>query len=212
MNCEIEWRPMTNFKGRPPEWHAKRWDNGFDHTMAALRLELERNEIDSVVIETYHDRSDYTMGGRPKAGVDPKQAGVQVFFMAGKNPVCIPCARFADWVQNLKAIQMTLERNRLIRDYGCLTLEEQYAGRAQLPAGGALTTTGSLYAQVRLMLDLAKRTDLGIEDAIKSPGVFHEVYKAAANNAHPDKGKGGSDELMAGLNRARAAIIASKGW
>lgn len=211
--CEIEWRPMTLFKGRECQWKCSRWGNDFNHTLNMLRAELVRNEIEDVVIETYHQYSQYTVGGRPKAGIDPNQPAVQIFFNAGTIPVCIPSSMYGDWDQNLKAIQMTLRGRRLEREaYGCATIEEQYQGHSQLPPGGSTMTStgGGPVASALMLLNLAQITSMKTEDVLGDPEVFHKVFKAATIKAHPDKG--GSQEMQAAVNRAREEIGAFKGW
>jgi len=203
---------MTHFKGRHCEWMPSRWGNGWDHTINALRNELIRNKITDAVIETYHSRSDYTVSGRPKSGSQPNNPSVQIWFKIGDDPVCIPCSRFKDWSENLKAIQMSIRSKRLEREYGCSTIEEQYRGHAQLPAGGSgITHAGEgVFASARLILNVSKNTSLKVEDVLDDEGVFDEIFKSASKHTHPDKG--GSQELMAAVNNARSSIRSAKGW
>jgi len=218
--CEFDWRPIRTFSGQSCQHKARAWDGGFDKTLAALKDELERNDIDSVVVETFHSLSDYTMGNRPKSGINPSRPSVQIVFMLDGVEVCIPSSMYADWVQNLKAIQMTLRGRRLEREkYGCATMEQQYRGHAQLPTGGtavselANTTPDTPMKSARLLITLSKLGGIGERDLLESPEIFHNVYKAARLNSHPDKGApNSSDEMFDAVEKARTFILEYKGW
>ncbi len=218
--CEIDWRPIRSFGGRSCERKPRAWDGGFDKTIAALKDELERNDIDSVVIETHHSRSDYTMGDRPKSGINPAQPSVQIVFMLDGSEVCIPSSMYADWVQNLKAIQMTLRSRRLERDkYGCSTMEQQYRGHAQLPTGHtaveALATTkpNDPMTAARLLITLSKMGGIGERDLLDDRDKFESVCKAAILKSHPDKGApNSSDEMFEAVQKAQKFIQEYKGW
>ena len=57
--CEVDWRPIVLFKGKPSDSKsgAKQWPKQtFDKVSNDLRIELERDGIDSAVVETYHFR------------------------------------------------------------------------------------------------------------------------------------------------------------
>lgn len=214
MSVEIDFRPMQTWHGKEPEFRPGRWKNGSVHTMAALADELARNEIDNVLLETYHARNQLKINGLPKADERPTKPGVQLWFqLEDGTPICLSCNRFEDWIENVKALQMTLRSRRLERDYGCANLEEQYRGHAQLPAGSSdLTTTNSIYGHADFVIKRSERTDVTVEAMLADAELFHEVYKLAAKNTHPDRGRDGSEELMTALNNSKQAILASKGW
>lgn len=215
MSVEIDFRPMQSWVGKEPEFRADRWKNSIIHTMNALKEELVRNEIEDALLETYHSRDQLKMNGLPKSGADPAKPGVQLWFKIGGMPICLSCNRFGDWHENLKAIQMTLRSRRLEREYGCASMEEQYRGHAQLPGGSSvsvLSGNGSIESQVRFVLIRAKKSDVPVESVLESKALFHDVYKLAAKNTHPDRGLDGSEELMSALNNAKAAIVADRGW
>ncbi len=212
-SCELDFRPMTHFNGRPCEWKPKRWKNGLEHTINALRDELDRSEITDALIETYHARSDYTISGRPRSGANPDNPSVQIFFKIGETPICIPCSRFCEWPENLKAIQMALRSKRLEREYGCSTIEEQYRGHAQLPSGeisNHVYQKSVAIVSARLILTVSRNTDFKSDDLLEDEGTLDSVFKEASINAHPDKG--GSTELMSSINKARDVIRSSNGW
>lgn len=213
--CEIDWRPMSHFKGRACENESAAWKKPFDHTMASLREELTNNGIESALIETYHSRIEYTMGGRPRAGIAPGQPSVQIFFEVNGLPVCIPSAKYADWGQNLKAIQMTLRARRLEREkYGCSTIEQQYQGHAQLPEGRSTihAPTGPENAAA-LLLRVSTLPDIKIADILENQDTFRAAFKAAAKRAHPDSGKvDSSEEIMDAVGKAKKIIEEFKGW
>lgn len=214
--CEIDFRPMTVFRGRPCEKMGKRWGDGLDFAVAKLREELTALGCPDAIVETYHTRADYTLSGRPRSGATPSSPEVQVWFKAGARPVCVPSSRFALWIDNIKAVAMTLERQRLIRDYGCFTIEEQFAAFAALPAGSPASkpTPSASDTEVlpvaRLLVNLAQPTDDTIQTILADKDALDRVYRKASKKAHPDKG--GSEEIQAAVNRARDFIVNFMGW
>lgn len=212
MTVEIDFRPMQVWHGRQPEYQAKRWKKPLHHTLAMLKEELERNEIDNALLETYHSRDDLKMNGLPKSGAVPSKPGVQLWFKINDTPICLSCNRFADWDENFKAAQMTLRSRRLERDYGCANMEEQYRGHAQLPAGKTKLPESTICQQAHFIIGRSKLTDVPMEKILEDKDEFNRVYKIAASKTHPDRGLDGSEELMTALNNARVAIIADRGW
>lgn len=210
--CEIDFRPMTVYRGRKCENEPPRWKDGLDFAVKKLRDELTQIEVLDAVVETYHSREDYTISGWPRSGIKPSRPEVQVWFRIGERPVCVPSARFKDWVDNIKAVAMTLERQRLIRDYGCFTIEEQFAAFTALPPGGttAAMQAGSVATCAALILNLAQPTDDKLDRVMTDQAVLDRVYKRASMKAHPDKG--GSAELQAKVNQAREEIERANGW
>lgn len=210
--CEIDFRPMTVYKGRSCEYAAKRWDCDLNKAVRQLVVELTNADVLDAIIETNHQRADYTMSGRPRSGVEPSKPAIQVWFKLDDRPICFPSSRYDSWIQNIKAVGMTLERQRLIRDYGCVTIEEQFSAFAALPGSGQTTLTkgGGPMNSALMLLNLADITDMKADQVLADPDVFHKVFKSATLKAHPDKG--GSQEMQAAVNRAREEIRVFKGW
>lgn len=116
----------------------------------------------------------------------PTDPGVAVWFVWDGLQVCIPVDRYTSVESNLQAIHHVLEARRVELRHGTLALvHATLAGLKALPP-----PPGSMWWEV-----------LGVDPAATAP-VIEAAYKRLASIHHPDKG--GSEEMMAKLNKARA--------
>lgn len=202
---EIDFRPMTVYRGRKCGNQPKRWSASLDGAVAQLRKELADMGVKDAIVETRHDRDAYTLSGRPRTGEKPARPEIQVWFKIGDRPTCIPSNNYTDWISNIKAVAMTLERQRLIRDYGCFSIEEQFAAFTALPPGTGQAAVGdSAQIAARLLLNLAAPTDYTEKQVCTDRNVLETVFRKASKKAHPDTG--GSVELMSAANAANATL------
>lgn len=101
--------------------------------------ELRRLDVYTSVISTnIHQRSDglpYSDGPQQPKG-DP---GVAVYWAIKRRgqlvPYCMPCDRWARVADNLYAVGMSIEAMRGMDRWGCVTVEQAFAGFAALPPG-----------------------------------------------------------------------------
>jgi hypothetical protein len=121
--------------------------------------------------------------GRP----NPTDPGVAVWFHWDKQQVCIPVDRYAAVEANLQAIHHIIE-----------------ARRTELRHGG-LAIVRATFTGFKLLPPPDWRRVLGVKGDATLAHV-ESAYKLKARAAHPDKG--GSQEAMAELNRARDAARA----
>lgn len=131
--------------------------------------------VNAVVIS-----SNYTLGVR-----SPADPGVAVYFAWEGLQVCIPVDRYDTLAANLQAIHHIIEARRVELRHGTLNLvRATFQGFAALPAPNATP-----WWQV-----------LQVPETASLPEAEAAFRKLAAER-HPDRG--GSDAMMADLNRAR---------
>lgn len=210
MKCEIDWRSMDTFHGdeglsfsEPDRWRG--------HTVTArycencIIKELEALGIDSAIIETHHQRGDYTFAGRPRADAKPTSAAVQLWFELNGARICMPSSLYRSWQNNLKAIAMTLTNDRRTRDYGVATMDQQYAGYAELPNASHLTVPYKVEMYAKFLVT-ASRTSQDWKEVARDHEVLAFVYKEAAKNTHPDVSGQDNQAYMVEVNIARDFI------
>jgi hypothetical protein len=86
----------------------------------------------------------FRLDGRPRAGAKASHPGVVLSFKSlalGKD-LRYATDRFWSWQDNLRAVALGLEALRKVERYGIANRGEQYAGWAQLPAGGPSADRG----------------------------------------------------------------------
>lgn len=205
MSCEIIWKPLDIWFGGECEHASTRWRGnsaGPDYLERAIGRELAEMDVLDGLIETDHQFGDYTKAGRPRSVAAAKSPRVQLWFTLDGTDICLPSAHFDSWLQNLKAIELTLERQRLIRGYGVASVKRQYAGFTALPESANATPTGK-HAAANLLIRTSG-INVSADQVISDPVVLKPVYRAAAANAHPDRG--GSNDLMTQVNQAHELL------
>jgi hypothetical protein len=123
-------------------------------------------------------------------------------FVCKHGPMAFTCATFRTMEENLRAIGLTLQRLRLIDEYGATRSGEQYRGFAALPPATEFATVDE--AAMFLLTTAAPEASISssmIEAVVDDPEL---TYRRAARRAHPDTG--GSNDLMAKVTRARTFI------
>lgn len=110
--------------------------------------------------------------------------GVAVYFKLRNQPRVLACDKWNSAADNMAAIAGHIEAIRAVDRYGVGTLEQAFAGYAQLPAN----TADAWW----LVFGLPETATLDQVD---------EVYRQQAREQHPDAG--GTHEGMARLNEAR---------
>lgn len=114
----------------------------------------------------------------------PADPGVSIWFSWDGLQVCIPVDRYTTVEANLQAIHHIIEARRTELRHGTLALvRATFTGFKALPSG---------HRHWRDVLGLREGADLAAVDA---------AYRRLARERHPDQG--GSDAMMAELNRAR---------
>lgn len=114
---------------------------------------------------------------------EPEDPGVAVYFRLKGQARALACDRWARVADNIAALAAHIDALRRIERYGVGTMEQAFAGYAQLTAGKA-----SWFSV------LGVQPDAPVEE-------IERAYRRLAKQQHPDVG--GSKEGMADLNRAR---------
>lgn len=157
-----------------------------DALLAEIGRLKARNAVLSTNYETRRDGIPYASAKRPS---DP---GVAVYFTLNGKPMVMACDMHLRAEENMRSIALAIEAMRqLERHGGGVMMERAFEGFAALPAPG--TTPWWQILQVQ-------------------PGASTEeieaAYRRLARERHPDLG--GSDAMMAELNRARQEAARAK--
>jgi len=126
------------------------------------------------------------LDGRPYSDQEPGDPGAACYFRFKGRATVLACDRYTRVADNIAALAAHIDALRRIERYGVGTIEQALAGYRALPADTAADW----------------RTVFGFP-AGSSPtkDQVNDAYKRAAREKHPDRG--GSEEGMAHLNRAR---------
>lgn len=183
--------PRTPLERQAPS----RFKTTFGRAYDAITYEVRRINGGSLVISTNVPlRND----GKPYASFNLNNMGdhgVAVYFQLKKKPIVIACDKFWRVHENLKAIAKTIEAIRGIERWGASELMHRaFDGFAALPPPNEQKHW---------------TTVLGVA-ASASPQQIEEAWRAAARKHHPDRG--GSQQEMAQINRARDEARASLGY
>jgi hypothetical protein len=88
------------------------------------------------VIEAQFTEDEIRLDGRPRAGARPAFPGVIVSFDSKHGPLRFCCDDCVDWMDNVRAIALTMNYLRGADRYGVTKDGEQYKGWKALPPPG----------------------------------------------------------------------------
>lgn len=183
--------PLSWPASRPRTPAARRRNGKFSSNgipvSVAIAVKRLQDEIDrlggrfAVVSSNVEVRLD----GLPRSGrPEPTDPGIAVYFDLSGRPHCMPCDTYTRVAQNLAAVAEHIKATRAIERHGVASLAEMFAGFAALPAPGSTP-----WWQVLQVQRTASRAEV------------ESAFRRLAGERHPDRG--GSDAMMADLNRAR---------
>ncbi|MGA8594471.1 MAG: J domain-containing protein [Bryobacteraceae bacterium] len=195
-------RPVEAWPGQQTPSHKRqrsRFKAAYSKTLDDLERELAAIRAKDVVIQCYLDRDDIRNDGWPRSKARPKQPGVIVTFLQGKDVISMPCDTFLDWEQNVRAIALTLHALRMINQYGVTKRDEQYQGfkRIEAPKPMAQMTIEDAAELVSSIAGVQPARNL----IYGGRETFEEIYRLAARKSHPDL-NGGSHEMFVRLQQA----------
>lgn len=144
-------------------------------------------------------RSDY------RKAQDPR---IIISATTNHGDIRIPCDTFESYGDNLYAIALTLEKLRAIDRYGVTLHGEQYQGFTAIPASTSMTTKTEAAWDV-LAREAAGEPGSAIRSVNRVRSTLDKYFREASMMAHPDRG--GTDERMAAVNRARDIILIDLG-
>jgi hypothetical protein len=185
-------RATFNRKVSNGSWHEARELSVAD-ALRRLQDELDRIGARYPVIST---NLELRLDGFPRSGQrDPDDPGVALYFDLKGKPHCMPCDTYDRVADNIAAIAKHIEATRAIDRFGVATVSEMFAGFQALPAPGTMRPW---------------REVLGWPGAnLPDEGTINILWRDLAKKAHPDAG--GSHDLMAELNAAKAAALKELG-
>ena len=179
--------PLTWPVGQPrtPSWkrNIARFDTTQDRAQSGLMAEISRLGGRDVILSTNIEirRDGFPYARQQRLADDP---GVAVYFTYKGRPMCFACDKWSHIKDNMQAIRKTIEALRGIERWGSGDMmEAAFRGFEQLPN------------PERHWSDI-----LGVS-ATATLEEIEAAYRAAARDAHPDRG--GSTEQMSRLNAAR---------
>lgn len=177
-------RTMASFSTK------KTADGRLSVTLSTARLEdeLERLGAKQPVLST---NVSLRLDGRPRSDESPSDPGAAVYFSFRGKATVLAADRFVRVADNIAAIAAHIDALRRVERYGVGTIEQALAGYRSLPADTAA--------------DWRSVFGFGVSERVSVEQV-QSRFKERATTAHPDKG--GSDEGMAHINRAREYALA----
>lgn len=128
----------------------------------------------------------------------PADPGVCCYFTLKGKPFALACDTFLEVAQNIAAIAAHIDATRRIERYGVASAAETLQAFAALPAPGAAAPVARPWWKV---LGLSSENDLAGYQPTFARALIQTAYAELAKTAHPDRG--GTDSMMAELNRAR---------
>lgn len=131
-------RPLATWPYPPRKKRASSFKLGWDDSLNDLEREIEAVSGSDVLIGIVVDPSQIGIAGGLKAGARTtvRHPGVEVSFEVGDRRVAFHTDAYPSLPANLRAIALGLEALRAVDRYGITSTGEQYAGFAQLTAGG----------------------------------------------------------------------------
>lgn len=109
---------------------------GWDRVLQGLDWELERHGADDVVIGVVAPATALSISGQLRHRSQVTHPGAEVSFEAHGRRLVFHTDAYDSLQSNLRAITLGLEALRAVDRYGITSTAEQYAGFAQLTAGG----------------------------------------------------------------------------
>jgi len=195
-------RPLAPERGPTPG--AERKGGSFRTTYATtlrdLEYEAERLGATLVVIQVDADERWIRQDGMLYARAVVDSPAVRVSFESRHGPLSYATDRYLNWVDNLRAIALSLQALRAVDRYGVSSSGQQYRGWL------AIEAAPSTMSRVEAADYLCRWAGLGSQvDMLRGGGVM-AAYRVAAKRLHPDLG--GSEDAMARLNIARDVLLA----
>ena len=207
---DLRFRPIDKPITLPKQALASRWDTTWPAMLDTLEREIAYLEAHDIIIEAALERSEIRNDGWPYSSANPRHQGIRISFESKRGPMVFECGTYRDWQQNVHAIGLTLQRLRLVDEYGA-TSGQQYRGFAALPPGGGIQVQEwpNVEAAVAFLFDVAyaglKPRTGEIARILGTGPALRELYRGAARLAHPDSNNN-NGERMAKVNRAKDFI------
>lgn len=142
------WSPLPTWPYPPTPKATAPFRMGWEASLDSLEAEIERIAGEDVVIGVVCDPAQIGLSGQLKAGgrTAVRHAGVEVSFESDGRRLVFHTDAYGTLTQNIRAVAAGLEALRAVDRYGITSTAEQYAGFAQLTAGGPDPARGKVIA------------------------------------------------------------------
>jgi hypothetical protein len=201
-----QFRPLDQWPGeRTPERRSAPFRATYPQTLDLLEYELRHLGARDVIIQVEGlSRDDIRNDGWPRGQWKCLQnrPGVIVSFESPKGAISMPCDKFQDWQDNLRAIAKSLEALRMVDRYGVTRGNEQYRGWAKLEAPGAKNGKMDRDAAFRFLAGLHKSPPENLSRL--SSDQLRDICRTARIENHPDRG--GSHETFVNIGEAERVL------
>lgn len=165
-----------------------RFDSSWGKTLDLLEAELRHLRARDITIEIDLEPRDIRNDGWPRSSASPRTPAVIVSCETSHGRMALPCDRYLDWKDNIRAIALSLQALRAVDRYGVTQLAEQYRGWTQIaPSSNDDDPVAVIARFAGLAMDAARRD-------------LRAAFRAAARKVHPDHG--GSTVDFVKLQRA----------
>lgn len=199
---EFSFRPLSSWPGeRTPRAARKKapFSAGYGRTLDDLERELKHLGGRDIIIEAETTFEHIRNDGRLRSSAVLAGPGIVLSFDSRFGPLRYACDTFADWRDNLRAIALTLERQRAIDRYGATRRGEQYVGWSALPPGGSSMRPAMTVEEAARFID-----PLAFAGIVRDPEQYRAAYRSCAKRMHPDAG--GSAEEFTRLQEAKRVL------
>jgi hypothetical protein len=202
-----QFRPLSQWPGkRTDAWKRKdaTFRASYPRTLDLLEYELGKLGAQDVVIQVEDlTLADIRNDGWPRGGktYNPDKPGVVLSFASKKGPLALPCDRYRDWQDNLRAIALSLEALRAVDRYGVTQSNEQYRGWT--PLADPKSANGKMTRDEAARF-LAALLNMSPEALLRDKNSVASAVRVARVNNHPDRG--GSHETFVKIGQAEQAL------
>ena len=198
------WKRVHRSAGEPPVEGKRDSGDGIKKIRRELELARARTIVISSNLPLNSQGFPYSDGPQRPGG----DVGVAVYWTrgllrhdgtTGQVPYCIPCDRWDRIADNLYAIGMSIEALRGMERWGCVTVEQAFAGFAALPPGSGETANAAPVARPwRVVLGVGPElAGLAGDDLLV---IARSRHRRLIADAHPDRG--GDVVVAAEINAA----------
>ena len=184
-NHDVQLEPIELWPGKKTPFQGRsKFKSDLPATQRLLDRELKHLGAKRVVLQMCITRADLRLDGTLRTGGKIRQPGVILRFDSKHGPVTMPCDRYNDWQDNVRAIALALEALRAVDRYGVTSRAEQYRGWQALPAPSPNSVESQLRTADDAIAFLRKLVSEFAAGAINSG----EAIRRAQMLTHPDRG------------------------
>jgi hypothetical protein len=190
----VTFRPIDQWPGAETRYrkHAP-FTAYFGSTMELLGRELRALNAKLVVVQLAMNEADFRNDGLPRASARAFHPGVVLAFESKWGPLKYSTDEFTDWLDNLRAIALSMEALRKVDRYGVSKRGEQYTGWKALPM--STDPAANIETEDQAWRVIADAAGIPPDSSLLLNGISEDdAIKRAIKATHPDAG-GDPDEF-----------------